>query len=94
MKNRVYHIEKNVYYNSFGIPSEPTFYIKYEDDYFYFFKQWKYAMYYDGGYGLSSWNRYAFTSVEKAQQFIDDVLCKQLPRQKTITEVVDTVQCK
>jgi len=94
MKNIVYHIEKDIHYNEYGTPSEPTFFIKYEHTFLLLFKEWKYVTYKRSGFYDSYAYPYQFDSVASAQSFIDNILCKGIPRQRIVSEIVDTVTCK
>ena len=90
-----YKIIESVYYNEQGKASAPTYHIKELKPLIPFFgwTRWVYVKETHCGWGDCYKVPMAWAAVEDAQNFIDTVLCPQVPRDKHKHTEIKTVNC-
>ena len=90
-----YKIIERVYYNERGEASTPTYHIKELKPLIPFFgwRRWVYIKETQCGWGDCYKVRMAWATVEDAQNFINTILCPQVPREKHEYTEIKTVNC-
>lgn len=87
-----YKIFKRQYYNELGKPQNTSYIIKKRKT-FFGFVIWKTVTHEECGWS-GCWNdETTFTSEEAAQEFIKNILCAGVPRQKVIVTPIKEVSC-
>lgn len=81
---RKFKIIERVYYNKFGNAESTIYHIQELKPIipFFGFKKWSYIKEIEGGMGDYYKTPMAFNSIADAQNFIDDVLTKNIPREE------------
>jgi len=87
---RIKHYE---YFNESGKLQHEYYYIQ-EWKKFLWWSYWKDIKHTECGMGDCYKTRTTFATLEKAQQFIKDVLCPELPREKSRETEVALISCK
>jgi len=87
---RVKHYE---YFNEEGKLQHEYYYIQ-EWKRFLWWSYWKNIKHTECGMGDCYKTRTTFATLEKAQQFIREVLCPELPRDNRRESVVEIITCK
>lgn len=87
---RVKHYE---YFNEKGKVTNEYYYIQ-EWKKFLWWSYWKDIEHEEWGWGDCYKVRTEFETIEEAQQFIREVLCPELPRDKCREKIVDEIVCK
>jgi hypothetical protein len=90
-----YKIIERIYFNEMGEPGDPKYYIKELKLVIPFFgwKWWVYIKEHIDGYGDYYQVPIIWDSVEEAQEFIDTILCPELPRNKYQVKEVKLSEC-
>ena len=88
-----YQIIKEEYHNEFGVADEPNFYVKERIPFLIYWKRWVYIKHTTCGWGDCYKERTSFSTVEKARNFIKDVLCTNLLRETYTSNVVEECDC-
>ena len=88
-----YFIEKRQYHDELGKPSDPYYLIFSYRIFLGFIRYKKYITerncYYSGCYKT----QIEFKTIEKAEEFIQTILCPQIPREKTKVEIIKSINC-
>jgi hypothetical protein len=87
---RIKHYE---YFNEEGKVINKYYYIQEWKKFLWWF-YWKDIKHTECGMGDCYKTRTTFKTLEEAQQFVENVLCPELPRDKSKETEVDTINCK
>lgn len=82
-----YRIIESTYYDDYGIPKKPYWYIQYKVPFFYFWSIWKVVNNSEG------W-RVRFFELQKAVDFAENILCKDGIWDNSIKFVAYQQKCK
>jgi hypothetical protein len=96
MKNlKLFRIIKKEYYNCYGeIQTEETYYfIQKKKKVFFVFNIWVDIIYTKAIHGSNIVSILTFKSLEETEYYLKEILCKNLPRQQTITSIVNEISC-
>lgn len=88
-----YQIIKEEYHNEFGVAGVPKFYVKKLIPFLIYWKRWVYIKHTMWDWGDYRKERTSFPTVEKARNFIKDVLCTHLKREQHTTSIVEEGDC-
>lgn len=94
-KNKKYVIEQVQYYNHQGQPSFKYYEIKYLVSFLFFWKKWKYVkMWEPASHGsMGYYTRASFDEIAFADNYIENVLCKDIPIDREVRSFVKTCNC-
>jgi hypothetical protein len=88
-----YQIIREEYHNEYGEGKGATFYVKELKPFLFFWKRWVYIKHTTCGWGDCYKEKTSFSTVEKARNFIKNVLCTNLKREQRTTSVVEEGDC-
>jgi hypothetical protein len=84
-----YQIIRKEYHDENGIATGPTFYVRELKSFLIYWKRWVYIKHTTCDWGDCYKERTSFDSQKEARNFIKDVLCTNLLREKYTSSVVE-----
>lgn len=88
-----YFIEKRQYHNELGKPSDPYYWIFSYRRFLGLIRYKKYIKETQYGYGDCYTTQIEFKTIERAEEFIQTVLCTGVPRETIKKEIIKRVNC-
>ena len=94
MKKITYYIEDVSYHDEYGKLTNTNYNIRYRKSFFGLFPYWKYITHQDGGMGDYYDSRTNWKTIELAETFIKEILCKDIVYDGWVDKTVGEITCK
>lgn len=87
-------IKKNEYFDEYGSAKGEYYHIEYKITFLFFWEIWRTVKHRESGWSDSYKSKTRFSTIEDAEEFAEEHLCKGKPYDTWETTTVKTLTCK